>query len=208
MSDDLEEVLERQKNRYKILYGIYKSVAGKKNYHRCYVEVPELIEAMGMNDEDVYEALDYLVEEGLLLSISDELFIISLSHRGKVEVERSITHPNESTEHFMVSVVQHFHAPVGVVQSGSHSTAGVTQYFSFDTSEMLELVIKLRQNIDNLTPEKRAEATELVEGLEEEASAPDPRPARIKAFVRELSTLSTSSSMEVILSGIFRSLGM
>jgi hypothetical protein len=208
MNEDLEEILKRQKNRYKLLHLIYKGVAGKKDYQMRYVEVSQLIEVTEINDEDVYEAVDYLVEEGLLASISDELSAVSLTHRGKVEMERSITHPHEPTEHFMGQVVQHFHAPVGVVQTGAYSTASITQQFSFDATEMLRLVTELRNNIDSLTPEKQAEALELVQGLEEEAQLANPRIARVKAFLRELGTLATSSSMETVISVLYRSVGL
>jgi hypothetical protein len=208
MNEDLEEVLKRQKSRYKLLHLIYKGVAGKKDYQMRYVEVSQLIEVTEMNDEDVYEAVDYLVEEGLLSSIGDEFSAVSLTHRGKVEMERSITHPHEPTEHFMGQVVQHFHAPVGVVQTGAYSTASITQHLSFDTTEMLRLVTELRQNIDSLKPENRAEAIELVQGLEEEAQLANPRIGRVKAFLRELGSLATSSNMERILSVLHKSLGL
>jgi hypothetical protein len=39
--------------------------------------------------------------------------MVAITHRGTVEVERSIASPDEPTEHFQAPVIQHFYAPVG-----------------------------------------------------------------------------------------------
>lgn len=125
MSDDLAEVLARQQKRYQVLYFIYKSVVPRADYFRQYIELSKATEATRLSADDVQEAFDYFVNEGLLESLGDEGVAVSLTHAGKVEMERSITHPQRETEHFAVQVLMHFHAPVASVQSGNRSIAEI-----------------------------------------------------------------------------------
>jgi len=108
-----------------VLHFIYKSVAPRADYFHHYIELSTVTEKLRLDANDVQEAFDYFVNEGLLESLSDEGLVVSLTHAGKVEIERSITHPQRETEHFAVQVLMHFHAPVASVQSGNQSIAEI-----------------------------------------------------------------------------------
>ena len=82
--------------------------------------------------KDFYHVLQYLTDEGLA---SKSNLVVSLTHEGIVEFEDSLRSPTESTTHFPAPVIQHFHGPVGAVQTGAQSITNVTQEVLADTAE-------------------------------------------------------------------------
>jgi hypothetical protein len=77
-----------------------------------------------LRDAIVFKRGHQLRDEGLT---TDNNLWLNLTHRGLVEIERSIKNPEAATEHFHQVVIQYFHAPVGAVQTAPHSTADIRQ---------------------------------------------------------------------------------
>jgi len=119
MNNDLELVLAAEKKRYAVLYELWK-VAGDSTQQT--VNIRELVKNGIIRQEDVIPVLCYLRDEGL---VKDSDLWIHFTHKGIVEIERSIKHPERETEHFSAMVIQHFHAPVGIVQTGADSTGNL-----------------------------------------------------------------------------------
>jgi hypothetical protein len=121
---------ENQTRRLYLLRKLYDWGMG----HPCIVPISFLSDAPEWIEFDILDVAGYLAEEGLLEIGSDKeqdrppVPNLCLTHKGIVEVERSIDHPTGATEHFSAQIVQHFNAPVGSVQSGVNSTASSTQH--------------------------------------------------------------------------------
>lgn len=131
MSTDSEMLKERQKLRYQVLKVMFDATVGKGESTKLVrFSADELIEYFvkhsDFSDDEVRSALSYLENEGLLVNPYDQP-IFKITHKGVVEIERSIKFPEQRTQHFMLSVVQHFHGSVSSVQNAPNSTANVNQ---------------------------------------------------------------------------------
>ena len=125
-----ELLVERQKLRYKILRTMYDATIGENKNPKYHEFSPKsLAAALKLEPNNVLIELQYLEGEYLaemIVGMSEPLSsIFQISHQGIVEIEHSIEHPNQRTEHFMMTVVQHFHGSVGAVQNAEHSQAYV-----------------------------------------------------------------------------------
>lgn len=126
-------VLKKQQNRYKMLKAVYE--AGSSEYRP--VNFYDIGKELGLVREEINDAELYLLGQGLITRFDDQGGV-RLMHRGTVEVENSIQHPNKPTEHFSTQViqpVQNFYGAVGAVQTASYSTASVTQNIGVSAPE-------------------------------------------------------------------------
>lgn len=139
--DTAQRVLERQERRYRLLRHLYDVTDG--GLHAS-VSSADLAAEAGLSDDEADTTLDYLVEEGLA---EYEAFgpMVSITHRGVVEVEQSINQPEQPTPHFPMHITQHFHASVGAVQNGSQNTAHIAQ--NDLEKEMFQLTVALSQTM-------------------------------------------------------------
>lgn len=172
----------------------------------CLVAISLFQNETGWYEHDIYEAARYLSDEGLLTIRDDDgsghsprgpyLF---LTHKGIVEVEQSITRPTKATEHFAATVIQHFNASVGTVQTGPNSTTHATQQFGADPPEIFKRTESLRRHVQTFPEGSREEATQLIEALEDELRLSKPRKVRVKAFLRELDTMTDAGPIKKVL---------
>lgn len=102
--------------------------------HPCVVHIEFLSDAPQWEEFDILDIAGYLEEEGLLVIGVDKqegrlpMQHLCLTHKGIIEVERSIEYPTEATEHFPAPIVQYFNGPVGSVQSGQNNTSRAVQH--------------------------------------------------------------------------------
>ncbi|WP_437713055.1 hypothetical protein WMF45_45270 [Sorangium sp. So ce448] len=188
---------QREGWRYAILRTLYEASGGDQ--HR-YFSLVEIGEHVGVPPEERELAWQYLIGEGLIRSagMGPDLLVF-ITHRGRVEIETSMKNPKDSTDHFRASVIQHvtnnFSGPVGAVQTGSNNVANVTQNVSTDVQVLLQ---QLRAHVDGLPDEKRGEAIELVDGLDEQAKAPKKSKAIIRALLAGLGAIVTGAGGDVL----------
>jgi hypothetical protein len=204
MVNSLTIIQEKQRRRYQMLHKLWEAVGGKEYAEADFFGIAR---EMGLSEDEANEIYGYFTSEGLFGNRGVDGGV-SLSHRAIVEIEQSITQPNRGTEHFPSTVIQNFNAPVGSVQTGSHSVAHVTQNFGSSASEVVNLIRELRQNLQALPPDERQEAIEVVDALEEEVQSPTPRKGRIKAFLGQLGTFTANTASSVLADTIAKSLGM
>jgi hypothetical protein len=118
MKIDLDQ---KQQLRYQLLAKLYELTEGSR---RNRVDVDQLMDESGVERKAFYHVLQYLVDEGLAKRIN---LVAEITHEGIREMEESLQAPTESTTHFSAQIIQHFHGPVGAVQTGSQPVADVTQ---------------------------------------------------------------------------------
>jgi hypothetical protein len=118
MKNMTTDLAEKQRVRYQLLAKLYELSDGSR---RNRVRVEDLMKESAIDRKDFYHVLQYLTDEGLA---SKSNLIVSLTHEGIVEFEDSLRSPTESTTHFPAPVIQHFHGPVGAVQTGAQSIGG------------------------------------------------------------------------------------
>lgn len=122
MADKRSEALARKERvRYAVLGAAYDLSAGDES---ALLGREQLAAECGFDERQVDQACEYFLSEGLLLARAIG-GIVSISHDGVVEYERSLREPDRPTEHFALVVNQHFHATVGAVQTGDGVCANV-----------------------------------------------------------------------------------
>jgi predicted transcriptional regulator len=123
MSSDLQIVEERERKRYSLLKTIYDASGDDTSDG---IRYSEAFAKAGLEEDEGHDILEYLMQRGLM-SNRTGIGWLALSHQGIVEMEQSIMHPEQPTEHFRSDVVQRFYAAVGVVQNAVQSISRRTQ---------------------------------------------------------------------------------
>lgn len=105
MSNELERGLEKQKQRYYLLRELYQRVGTAE----CSIEECLALAAayLGLDPEEAEEVLLYLEGESLLERLGQGQ-IIAIAEKGMEEIERSLSQPDESTEHFSAPIIESF----------------------------------------------------------------------------------------------------
>jgi hypothetical protein len=202
--DRLKIIREKESKRYEVLLMLWEATGGKELTR---VNFYEIAKQAGLNEADAKEVYVYFMNEGFF-GARGVGGLVTLSHKAIIEVEQSIKYPTASTEHFAATVIQHFNAPIGSVQTGQQSTAFVNQNFGASTSEVLNLIRELRQSVISLPPEQQGEALEVVDALEEEAQLPTPRKGRIRAFLTQIGTAAKDVGVNVAATAIAKYYGL
>jgi len=175
MSGDLERGLERQKQRYQMLRELYQRVGTNECPVKDFFSIAQRLE---IDPKVAEEVLLYLEGESLLERMSQGESIL-IAKKGVLEVEQSLSYPNESTEHFSALVI-HSYAPVHSI-GAEVASVGVAQNHHPDQAEILQLIAALQQSTSALPREQRQEANEYLEDLKAEVSAPTPKRSKLKA---------------------------
>lgn len=181
-------VRDREALRYRVLRRLYDMSSGNVDRGVPYYKLQE---AEGLDERQWWPVFDYLKAEGLIR----ERTHIEITERGIDEIERSQRYPQSPTEHFSPVVIQHYYGNVGAVQSGSNSTAVVTQHQN-SNAELFRLVEQLGQAV-GAVPERpgREEALEQLEMLKEEARLEHPRPKRVKSYLAAIMLFTGDASI-------------
>jgi hypothetical protein len=190
--EDEIKVQEREALRFKTLRRLYELSRG--DAHRA-VTFDNLQKAAGIDEDQWWAIFDYLTREGLMREAHSGA--VAITARGVDEMERAEHRPDKATEHFSTQVTQHFHGAVGAVQTGSHSTAHVTQNIGAEIADVLKLLGEVRQGFQSLPPEPRQEAVEVVDALEEEIKSPAPRKGRVRAYLGQIGSFAKDTAVGV-----------
>jgi hypothetical protein len=185
-------IQRKQEQRFALLRNVYDATGGRTSVSIDNEELTECGRRAGLDDSQTQAAEEWLTNEGLLEGVT--LQSVSLTHQGVVEIEASMTDPEEPTDHFPASVIQHvtnnyqINAPVGSIQTGSQNTANVTQSVAVG-DEVMKHIVTLRQAANKLDADRREEALELVETIESEAQSSKPKKSVIRQCGEGLKTL-------------------
>jgi len=186
VSDRIEQ---KKQQRLRVLQALYEAVDGSSDSY-CYShEFFDGLKKEGMSFNDADAAFTWLIHEGLAARIASDM--IGITHYGVREIEEAHDNPDDGTEHFTPAVihqVQNFYGTVGGVQTGSHNTQHIAQQFNAPAN-ILQHFATLRAEAQKLPVEKRSEAIELVDAIEEQATAEKPKLARVKSYAEALGPL-------------------
>ncbi len=111
MSGDLERGLERQKQRYQMLREFYQQVGTTECPVKDFFGIAQ---RLGIDQEAAEEVLLYLEGESLLERMSQGEAIL-IASKGLLEIEQSLSHPNESTEHFSALTIHSMRRSIPLV---------------------------------------------------------------------------------------------
>lgn len=193
MNENKESVLEKQKRRYQFLLELWKVVKGSSDEQaNLYVVAGSL----GFSLEETWELHSYFSEKGFF-AMDTSAMDITLSHRAIVEIENSLTNPQQSTEHFPSTVIQNFNAPVGSVQTGNNNVANVNQNIGQNFSEILEQLAILKNQFQLLPSDEREEAIEVIDAIAVEVQSEKPSKGKIKSFLLTTKDFAVKTGTEL-----------
>ena len=193
----MNKMLEQNKNKqYEVLRWIFDKANGSQN------EIVNLLDLASENskydENELGKISDYLEGEGLIERPIDEGIYVQITHKGIVEIQKSINNPQSSTEHFPAPVIQNFtfNSTVGSVQTGNHNIANVQQNFGSKTEDVINLLRELQEHISE---ESKQEGLEYIEGLETEIKSEKPSESRIKLFLKGLGGIVKDTGKEILI---------
>lgn len=173
----------------------------------------------GMVVEDV---LPYLIRKGFVEEVSEERYsnpvypgpAFALTHEGLIEAEQLVAKrlgkqkEEVITKENVQTVIQHFNAPVGSVQTGNKSKAYVSQEIGLNVNELLPLISQLRREIERSDLSDKDDALEVIDALSEEVQKDEPRKGRLKAFLRQIGEFTSGTASNVIANIISKQIGL
>ena len=193
MNENKELVLKKQKRRYEFLLELWKVVKGSLHEQaNLYVVAGSL----GFSLEETWELHSYFSEKGFFAMETSGLDI-TLSHSAIVEIENSLTNPQQSTEHFPATVIQNFNAPVGSVQTGNHSISNVNQNIGQNFSEILEQLAIIRSQFQSSSVADKEDFIDIVNDLEKEIIKENPNKSKIKGFLTTTKDFAVKTGTEL-----------
>lgn len=189
---------EKQKNRINVLIHFYENGATNLGNTLMFDEV---IDTLGINEKESEEILLYLSSQGKNYIKWYGSGNAHLTAQGLTYVE-SIIAAMQPKEQPTPSVVHNYHSPVGAVQTGNYNTANVKQNIGTHTTEILKQISDLRQSFQNLPSEQKEEATELVDGVEQEVKSDKPRVRNIKALLESAKDFAVDTAQKILIEAI------
>ncbi len=212
MANGLEH---RQEQRYAVLRHMYDvAVEGANNPSKEFYE-NDVAKGLGYPTQDVKSALSYLKGKNLVEVAQiyhGPRMSYRLTHWGIEEIEQSLQEPKERTEHFPFQIIQNFNATVGAVQTGTQSTANITQNIGVDLSDVFILLEQLKPKVVELPPEQQGDALDSIDALEGELKSQDKSPRRIRELLEGLGGIArgtvTFASQVAVLAQQLKNLGV
>ncbi|MRG97660.1 hypothetical protein GF068_37915 [Polyangium spumosum] len=176
---------KRDAQRHALLRAVYEMANGEPGSY-SYEGLYKCSESIGLSREETDSAFEWLVDRDLLARFATGYF--ELTRYGADEIEDSLRHPEKETEHFAPIVNMNIYGGnVGAIHTGRGNIDRVAQQVNAAaTSDVLALFDKLRAGLQDLPPEKREEAKEIVDAFQEQATSAKPKMALIRSYANTL----------------------
>lgn len=214
-------VIDQQKKRFSVLDFIWKNTRQQPQGSLNYSDAKDIANATGIYGEDLSTVLHYLESRGLieLFPYMGGLPYSRVTHSGIVEMENAITNPNQDTNYFSSGVIINFIETMNQTNisaqrdaigniSSSEVNAPVTNTVSYsesDTSEILQAIAELRQQINDLPQDLQDIADVTIDDLQEEISNPT-KPAKLRALWMNICNIAAKSKDSVVFANAVLSL--
>jgi hypothetical protein len=182
-------VEEWREKRLRFMYRLYDATGGSE---LADINGHELGYELGLSSEETDRVIEYLRGEQLLAYPG--LGGIRITHRGVLEVEKSISNPKQETEHFppAINVIHVGEMHGSQIQQGTVQSQQYGQFLTEAEREPLrELVNTLRAVLPeaDLVEEDRRQAEAELATVEAQLSAPKPKRSFIRASLESVRDL-------------------
>lgn len=168
---------EKKKERFLFLQELYnrKTSAGLQIF-----QTPQIAESIGLNINEGELIAEYLEGEGLIESHAEGYFLISITHKGKREIEQVLAQPDTPTEHFLPLNIIFNYGEMNnpqIMQGSSYAN----QTFSFtknqveNLTEFVKLFEEKQEELPFKSEEDRNEAVAEVQTIKSQISSPRPK---------------------------------
>lgn len=181
---------EKRRRRLLFMRRLYQLTDGSR---LAGVNMWELGAELGWDRGDVDNVVEYLEGEGLLeyVAMGGE---IGITHMGVVEVEQTLSDPEQGTVHFPAAVniihIEQMHG--SQIQQGNVGSSQEGHFVSEDTSQSLrDLLVALRADLGNilLDDDDRSELEAELGTVEQQLGSSRPKAGTIRASIERVGQL-------------------
>lgn len=193
-------IRKQQENGFQFLKEAYMRTKGDPQAMLQHADMAAIGARLQWSDDDLRGAVAWLKRKNLFEQVAADYYRIT--NEGHDEVEASETSP-DGTDNFAGDVIRdvnmtyHISGPVGVVMTGSHNTATVSQALT-QSNELQQHFAQLRQAAEALEGEARADAIELVDAIVDQSRSEKPKKALVKQYGEGLKGLMTPEMVPII----------
>jgi len=143
-------ILQRQRERFKVLKKIYDESGGNPG---PFVEWRGMGKEFGLDDQKLLDIIRYLKEEGLVDPVTSNHVIIT--NLGVNEVESILTKPDKPTEHFAPNIIFVGEMKNSAIQQGTiNSKQSVTIIQQSELPQINEVVKKIENALTQIEIER------------------------------------------------------
>jgi hypothetical protein len=183
-------VAERQASSFTVLKAVYEAANGRPS---AQVDVSQAVAPLNMTDQEVAEALEYLIDEGLAEHKYYNDQRISLTQYGLKQIESALAEPQHPTKHFPAVInITHVQTMIhSQVQQGTDRSSQHQVNMPVDAASLIAFVRLVRSRLHELElpPEVTAEVQGDLTTLEAQANSPRPKPAIVRETLKSLRTI-------------------
>jgi hypothetical protein len=209
--DQAEKTLQRKRaQRYTYLRALYEMTDGDP-VSRAHIK--DVGANLGIGGAELDSIVGYLNDEGLLKHAGLG-GIISITHEGVVEIERSIEAPSEPTEHFPPMTVVNNIVNVGGSMYGSQvlqgSQGGSQAMQTGVTEDLREIVELIRQRLPELglKDEDQQELKSDLAALQSQAESPKPKGGIIREALTSARRILEGAAGKMVAAPLLAKLGV
>jgi len=186
---DIQQLRER---RFNLLHKLWE-VTGGDEYRG--VDMWELGNDLGFTREDVENVVQYLQGEGLLQHLA--LGVIGITHRGVVEIEDALQHPEGATTYFPpVNIINIHHMEGSQIQQGTSASSQIASFGIANSDELARFLQRLRGEIPNLSlePDDHSELHAEISTVEAQIASPRPKRHIIRDSLHSIQRILESAA--------------
>jgi hypothetical protein len=185
MANGIEQI---RLKRLQYINKLYEILGGSRNKG---INCDELGKKLGFSGEETDDIVEYLKEEGLLefTSLGGQ---ITITHRGIVEVETALLHPDEPTHYFPPANIILVGQMIGSqIQQGTINSTQQLSYSKDDINSISKIVNEIKGQLSKLglDPAVEVEAAAEIATIETQTKSPKPKFSIIKECLSSLRTI-------------------
>ena len=182
------DINNKKIKRFEFLKHLYETVDGSPSYM---VDMWELGRELNFDRELTSKIVDYLTGEGLLQpkALGGS---IGITHYGVIEIEESLSNPDEPTEHFVpFNIINIENMSNSAIQQGNVNSTQNSTFNLNKIDELKELVRLLEDSLEHfqLKTEKQTELIAEVETLKSQSKSPKPKTVIINESLKTVRSL-------------------
>jgi hypothetical protein len=185
----MDELTKKKTDRFRYLNLLYEKTGGDRTK---FLDMWDLGGQLALDPVDTKTLVDYLFGENLaeMIGLGG---VISITHRGIVEVEGARTEPNASTRYFPPVInILNIESVVGSqIQQGTHGSVQTQTVTTNEVAAIRVLLDGLKEKLSELpfNDPQRSEATAEIQTIEAQLSSSKPKPAILRESLRTLRNL-------------------
>lgn len=196
-----EDLKVKKAMRYKFLHLLYTKVNGSE---KVPINMNDLGKELMLDRYTTSDIYYYLNNEGLIVPRALG-GLISITHEGIKEVERSLEYPDKPTEHFLpINVINIGTMNNSTLQQGTINSSISSVSSPKELQQIQEIITDINAIKDslNLSYDVHKELVAEIETISLQVQSPKPKQSVLKFCLQSIKTILEGVGIEVLTSGV------